>query len=71
MESLLDFSEVAQVIDGEETTRLAHYVTIADLERAMNEGTAATALCGKQWVPNRAPEHYPTCKACVKQFKRL
>jgi hypothetical protein len=45
--------------------RYAHFVPKSELTRALVEGTAVTALCGKRWVPHRDPERYPVCPTCV------
>ena len=31
---------------------------------SMVTGTPVRALCGKVWVPNRDPSHYPLCPTC-------
>lgn len=44
--------------------RFAHFVKKEDILRANIEGIPATALCGKQWLPNRIPEQFPVCPEC-------
>ena len=39
----------------------------ADVTRAMVTGEAIVALCGKKWVPTRAPERYPVCPTCAER----
>ena len=34
------------------------------LTEAMVMGTPVVALCGKVWVPSRAPEKFPVCPEC-------
>ena len=50
--------------DDGDHDRFAHYCRKEDITRAMVTGEAITALCGKKWVPSRAPERYPICPAC-------
>ena len=44
--------------------RFSHYVEKAKLTEAMVMGTPVVALCGKVWVPSRAPEKFPVCPEC-------
>jgi hypothetical protein len=44
--------------------RFSHYVDKHKLTEAMVMGTAVVALCGKVWVPSRAPERFPVCPEC-------
>jgi hypothetical protein len=44
--------------------RLSHYVDKHKLTEAMVMGTPVVALCGKVWVPSRAPEKFPVCPDC-------
>ncbi len=44
--------------------RLSHYVDKHKLTEAMVMGTPVVALCGKVWVPSRAPEKFPVCPEC-------
>jgi len=34
-------------------------------------GTPVIALCGKVWVPSRAPERFPVCPECEEIWKGL
>jgi hypothetical protein len=34
-------------------------------------GTPVIALCGKVWVPSRAPEKYPVCPECKEIWEQL
>ncbi len=51
--------------------RFAHYVPKHELTRALIEGTAVIALCGKKWIPCRDPERYPVCPACKEIMSSL
>jgi hypothetical protein len=44
--------------------RFSHYVDKDKLTEAMVMGTPVVALCGKVWVPSRAPEKFPVCPEC-------
>lgn len=44
--------------------RYAHYVPKDWIVEATITGTAVIALCGKVWVPNRAPDRFPVCPEC-------
>ena len=51
-------------LDGEDRERFSHYVDKDKLTEAMVMGTPVVALCGKVWVPSRAPEKFPVCPEC-------
>ena len=34
-------------------------------------GTPVVALCGKVWVPSRAPEKFPVCPECKEAWEGL
>ncbi len=51
--------------------RFAHYVRKADIMRSAVEGVAVQALCGKKWVPNRAPDKFPVCPTCKEIMAQL
>ncbi|MGH9137962.1 MAG: DUF3039 domain-containing protein [Acidimicrobiales bacterium] len=51
--------------------RFAHYVPKSELTRALIEGVAVIALCGKKWVPCRDPERYPVCPTCKEVLAAL
>ena len=51
--------------------RFAHVVVPAHaVTEAYITGSPITAVCGKVWVPSRAPEKYPVCPKC-KEFLRM
>ena len=41
------------------------------LTEAMVMGTPVVALCGKVWVPSRAPEKFPVCPECKEIWESL
>jgi hypothetical protein len=49
--------------------RFSHYVDKHKLTEAMVMGTPVVALCGKVWVPNRAPEKFPVCPECKEMWE--
>ncbi len=66
------FSTRTDVLEDERTVptdegdheRFSHYVEKDKLTEAMVMGTPVRALCGKVWVPSRAPEKFPVCPDC-------
>lgn len=51
--------------------RFSHYVDKDKLTEAMVMGTPVVALCGKKWVPSRAPEKFPVCPECKEIWENL
>ncbi len=51
--------------------RFSHYVDKHKLTEATVMGTPVVALCGKVWVPSRAPEKFPVCPECKEIFEGL
>ena len=52
-------------LDEGDHDRFAHYVfPKSEVTRAMVTGVSCRALCGKTWVPSRAPESFPVCPTC-------
>ena len=51
--------------------RFSHYVEKDKLTEAMVMGTPVVALCGKVWVPSRAPEKFPVCPECQEIWESL
>ena len=51
--------------------RFSHYVDKNKLTEAMVMGTPVVALCGKVWVPSRAPEKFPVCPECKEVWESL
>ena len=51
--------------------RFSHYVEKDKLTEAMVMGTPVVALCGKVWVPSRAPEKFPVCPECKDAWAQL
>ena len=51
--------------------RFSHYVDKDKLTEAMVMGTPVVALCGKVWVPSRAPEKFPVCPECKETWESM
>lgn len=51
--------------------RFSHYVPKEKLTEAMVMGTPVVALCGKVWVPSRAPEKFPVCPECKEIWESM
>ena len=50
--------------DDGDHEKFSHFVDKDQLTEAMVMGTPVVALCGKVWVPTRAPEKFPVCPEC-------
>lgn len=57
--------------DDGDHERFSHYVEKDKLTEAMVMGTPVRALCGKMWVPSRAPEKFPVCPMCKEIWEGL
>ncbi len=70
--SFLGFGRSTDTIEDRRTVptdegdheRFSHFVDKHKLTEAMVMGTPVVALCGKVWVPSRAPEKFPVCPTC-------
>ena len=51
--------------------KFAHYVEKEEITRAFVEGVPVIALCGKIWVPSRAPDDFQVCPSCKEIHDRL
>ncbi len=51
--------------------RFSHYVDKHKLTEAMVMGSPVVALCGKVWVPSRAPEKFPVCPDCKEIWESM
>lgn len=49
--------------DGDHDT-FAHYVKKSDFDKALFDGIAITALCGKKWLPTKDFTKFPVCPEC-------
>ncbi|GAA1915174.1 hypothetical protein GCM10009775_04510 [Microbacterium aoyamense] len=46
----------------------AHFAKKTDIERAVFDGVAITALCGKTWRPTRDFAKFPVCPTCAEIY---
>jgi len=78
-ETSIGFSTGTQTVEDRRTVpvedgdheRFSHYVPKDKLTEAMVMGTPVIALCGKVWVPSRAPEKFPVCPECQEIWESL
>lgn len=68
--STLEDSRTLPTEDGDHE-KFSHFVPKDKLTEAMVMGTAVVALCGKVWVPSRAPEKFPVCPQCQEIWESL
>lgn len=58
--------------DGGDHEKFAHWVYPKEaITNAIVTGEPCTALCGKTWVPSRAPEQFPVCPECEELRKQI
>jgi Protein of unknown function (DUF3039) len=60
-----------QPTDEGDHEKFSHYVPKDKLTEAMVMGTPVIALCGKVWVPSRAPEKFPVCPECKDIWEQM
>lgn len=65
------FDERTVPTDEGDHERFSHFVDKHKLTEAMVMGTPVVALCGKVWVPSRAPEKFPVCPECKEIWETL
>lgn len=72
---MLDLIEKSKTRDSStdegDHDKFAHYVNKNDHMRAILDGTPITALCGKKWVPTRAPDSFAPCPDCQKVWELI
>ena len=51
--------------------RFSHYVKKEKIVESAVTGKTVKALCGKKWIPSRAPEKYPICPTCKEIYAGL
>jgi hypothetical protein len=68
--STLEDARTLPTEDGDHE-KFSHYVPKDKLTEAMVMGTPVVALCGKVWVPSRAPEKFPVCPECKEIWESL
>ena len=68
--STLEDRRTVPTEDGDHE-KFSHFVPKDKLTEAMVMGTPVVALCGKVWVPSRAPEKFPVCPECQEIWESL
>ena len=68
--STLEDRRTVPTDDGDHE-KFSHYVPKDKLTEAMVMGTPVVALCGKVWVPSRAPEKFPVCPECQEIWESM
>jgi hypothetical protein len=63
--------QVTVPVEEGDHERFSHFVPKEKLTEAMVMGTPVIALCGKVWVPSRAPEQFPVCPECKEIWESL
>jgi Protein of unknown function (DUF3039) len=63
--------EITVPLEQGDHERFSHFVPKDKLTEAMVLGTPVIALCGKIWVPSRAPEKFPVCPECKEIWETL
>ena len=62
--------EKEEILEDGDHERYSHYVKKDKIVSSVM-GNAVIALCGKVWVPSRAPEKFPVCPACKAIYEKL
>jgi hypothetical protein len=57
--------------DAGDHDKFAHYADKNKIAEAYVTGIPIVALCGKKWVPTRAPEKFPVCPDCAARYEAL
>jgi hypothetical protein len=63
--------EKEEILEDGDHERYSHYVKKDKIVSSAVMGNAVIALCGKVWVPSRAPEKFPVCPACKAIYEKL
>ena len=67
----IDTSTVINTSTTGDHDKFAHYVEKEEITRAFVEGVPVIALCGKIWVPSRAPDDFQVCPSCKEMYSQL
>lgn len=59
----LDVSIEIDTTNGDHE-KFAHYADKDEVTESLVFGYPVVALCGKVWVPSRAPDKFPICPVC-------
>lgn len=63
--------EKEEILEDGDHERYSHYVKKDKIVSSAVMGNAVMALCGKVWVPSRAPETFPVCPTCKAIYEKL
>ena len=63
--------EKEEILEDGDHERYSHYVKKDKIVSSAVMGNAVIALCGKVWVPSRAPEKFPVCPTCKAIYEKL
>lgn len=63
--------EKEEILEDGDHERYSHYVKKDKIVSSAVMGNAVIALCGKVWVPSRAPEKFPVCPTCKEIYEKL
>ena len=63
--------EKEEILEDGDHERYSHYVKKDKIVSSAVMGNAVIALCGKVWVPSRAPEKFPVCPTCKEIYESL
>ena len=63
--------EKEEILEDGDHERYSHYVKKDKIVSSAVMGNTVIALCGKVWVPSRAPEKFPVCPACKAIYEKL
>ena len=63
--------EKEEILEDGDHERYSHYVKKDKIVSSAVMGNAVIALCGKVWVPSRAPEKFPVCPTCKTIYEKL
>lgn len=51
--------------------KFAHYAPKDEVTYALVYGVPIIALCGKIWIPSRAPEGFSVCPQCAEIYESM
>lgn len=66
-----DVDEVIFLHEYGDHDKFAHYAEKNAITRAFVTGKPIIAMCGKVWIPTRAPDGFPTCSKCKEMYDQL
>ena len=70
MSSNTELTTITNTSEGDHD-KFAHYAEAEEITRALVEGIPIVAMCGKIWIPTRAPDSFPICPRCKEMYDQL